>query len=63
MWTTGAGREIWLEKVLGRPDCRAEEEEHDKGFRREPVVGRSYAEKGRGIISRTAMIVVILPTQ
>ncbi|XP_066305999.1 uncharacterized protein [Miscanthus floridulus] len=47
---------IWLEKVLGRPDCRAEEEEHDKGFRREPVVGRSYAEKGRGIISRRGTI-------
>lgn len=43
MWTTGARREVWLAKVLGRPDFRAEEEEHDKGFRREPVVGRSYA--------------------
>jgi hypothetical protein len=48
---------------LGRPDCGTEEEEHDEGFRREPVVGSSDAEKkGRGIISRITVIVT-LPTQ
>lgn len=61
-WTTGPRREIWLENVLGRPDFRAEEEEHDKGFGREPVMGCSDAEKGRGIISRVA-VTVTLPTQ
>lgn len=40
-----------LEKVLGGPGRRAGEEEHGRGLRREPVVGRSYAEKkGGGII-------------
>lgn len=47
---------------MGRPDHGAEEKEHDKGFRRESVVGSSDAEKGRGIISRMTVIVT-LPTQ
>jgi hypothetical protein len=46
-----------LEKVLGRPGRRAAEEEHGRGFGREPVVGRSYAEKkGGGIISSRVAI-------
>lgn len=43
-----------MEKVLGGPDRRAEEEERGEGFRREPVVGRSHAEKGRGVSSGVA---------
>jgi hypothetical protein len=30
--TTGDGREVWMEDILGRPNRRAEEEEHGEGF-------------------------------
>jgi hypothetical protein len=43
--TIGARTKIRMENILGRPDHRAEKEEHGQEFRRQSILGSSDAKK------------------
>jgi hypothetical protein len=44
--TIGGRTKIRMENILGRPDHRAEKEDHGEELRREYVLGSSDAKKG-----------------